>query len=148
MHRTNMGVDNDATHILLHGLRTGLSDGWGGSMITTDVQDILFGTPQPRRSTVNLGVLSRDKVNVIIHGHEPILSEMIVEASEDPELLKLAQENGAAGINVAGICCTGNENLMRHGTPIVGTFLQQELAVITGAVEAMVVDVQCIICPH
>ncbi len=144
MHRTNMGVDNDATHILLQGLRTGLSDGWGGSMIATDVQDILFGTPQPKRSTVNLGVLSRDKVNVIVHGHEPILSEMIAEASEDPELLKLAQEKGAAGINVAGICCTGNEILMRHGIPIAGAFIQQELAVITGAVEAMVVDVQCI----
>jgi carbon-monoxide dehydrogenase catalytic subunit len=108
------------------------------------VQDILFGTPQPRRSIVNLGVLFIDKVNVIIHGHEPILSEMIVEASEDSELLKLAKEIGAAGINVAGICCTGNENLMCHGTPIIRTFLQQELAVITGAVEAMVVDVQCI----
>ncbi|HWR25108.1 MAG TPA: anaerobic carbon-monoxide dehydrogenase catalytic subunit [Methanosarcina sp.] len=144
MHRTHMGVDNDATHILLQGLRTGLSDGWGGSMIATDVQDILFGTPQPRRSTVNLGVLSREKVNIIVHGHEPILSEMIVEAAEAPELLKLAEEKGAAGINVAGICCTGNETLMRHGTPIAGTFLQQELAVITGAVEAMVVDVQCI----
>lgn len=144
MHRTHMGVDNDATHILLQGLRTGLSDGWGGSMIATDVQDILFGTPQPKKSTVNLGVLSREKVNVIVHGHEPILSEMIVEAAEDPELLKLANEKGAAGINVAGICCTGNETLMRHGTPIAGNFLQQELAVITGAVEAMVVDVQCV----
>ncbi len=144
MHRTHMGVDNNATHILLQGLRTGLSDGWGGSMIATDVQDILFGTPQPKKSVVNLGVLSRDKVNVIVHGHEPILSEMIVEAAEDPELLKLAQEKGANGINVSGICCTGNETLMRHGTPIAGTFLQQELAVITGAVEAMVVDVQCV----
>ncbi len=144
MHRTHMGVDNNATHILLQGLRTGLSDGWGGSMIATDVQDILFGTPQPKKSTVNLGVLSREKVNVIVHGHEPILSEMIVEAAEDPELLKLAQEIGASGVNVAGICCTGNETLMRHGTPIAGTFLQQELAVITGAVEAMVVDVQCV----
>ncbi len=144
MHRTHMGVDNNATHILLQGLRTGLSDGWGGSMIATDVQDILFGTPQPKKSIVNLGVLSRDKVNVIVHGHEPILSEMIVEAAEDPELLKLAQEKGANGINVSGICCTGNETLMRHGTPIAGTFLQQELAVITGAVEAMVVDVQCV----
>ena len=101
MHRTHMGVDNNATHILLQGLRTGLSDGWGGSMIATDVQDILFGTPQPRRSTVNLGVLSRDKVNVIVHGHEPILSEMIVEAAEDPELLKLAQEKGA----IRNKCC-------------------------------------------
>ncbi len=51
MHRTNMGVDNNAIHILLQGLRTGLSDGWGGSMIATDVQDILFGTPQPKMST-------------------------------------------------------------------------------------------------
>ena len=144
MHRTHMGVDNDATHILLQGLRTGLSDGWGGSMIATDVQDILFGTPEPKKSTVNLGVLSLDKVNIIVHGHEPILSEMIVEAAEDPELLELAKEKGAAGISVAGICCTGNETLMRHGTPIAGTFLQQELAVITGAVEAMVVDVQCV----
>ncbi|MCQ1536349.1 anaerobic carbon-monoxide dehydrogenase catalytic subunit [Methanosarcina sp. KYL-1] len=144
MHRTHMGVDNDATHILLHGLRTSLSDGWGGSMIATEVQDVLFGTPEPRKATVNLGVLSEDKVNVIIHGHEPILSEMIVEAAEDPTLLKLAKEKGAKGINVAGICCTGNETLMRHGTPIAGTFLQQELAVITGAVEAMVVDVQCV----
>ena len=117
MHRTHMGVDNDAVHILLQGLRTGLSDGWGGSMIATDIQDILFGTPQPRRSTVNLGVLSRDKVNIIVHGHEPILSEMIVEAAEDPELLKLAKEMGATGINVAGICCTGNEALMRMGLP-------------------------------
>lgn len=144
MHRTHMGVDNDATHILLHGLRTSLSDGWGGSMIATEIQDVLFGTPEPKKSTVNLGVLARDKVNVIVHGHEPILSEMIVEAAEDPELLELAKEKGAAGINVAGICCTGNETLMRHGTPIAGTFLQQELAVITGAIEAMVVDVQCI----
>ena len=144
MHRTHMGVDNNPTHILLQGLRTGLSDGWGGSMIATDIQDILFGTPQPRKSTVNLGVLSNEKVNIIVHGHEPILSEMIVEAAEDPELLKLAEEKGATGINVAGICCTGNETLMRHGTPIAGTFLQQELAVITGAVEAMVVDVQCV----
>ncbi len=144
MHRTHMGVDNDATHILLHGLRTSLSDGWGGSMIATDVQDVLFGTPEPKKTTVNLGVLTRDKVNVIVHGHEPILSEMIVEAAEAPELLALAKEKGAEGINVAGICCTGNETLMRHGTPIAGTFLQQELAVITGAVEAMVVDVQCV----
>lgn len=144
MHRTNIGVDNNGTHLLLQGLRTGLSDGWGGSMIATDVQDILFGTPQPKRSIVNLGVLSQDKVNIIVHGHDPTLSEMIATASEDSELLNLAQEKGASGINVVGICCTGNETLMRHGIPVVGAFIQQELAVITGAVEAMVVDIQCI----
>jgi carbon-monoxide dehydrogenase catalytic subunit len=144
MHRTHIGVDNDYTNIILHGLRTSIADGWGGSMIATELQDVLFGAPQPVRSEANLGVLKADQVNIIVHGHEPILSEMIVAAASDPELLKLAEQQGAKGINVAGICCTGNEVLMRHGIPVAGNFLQQELAVITGAVEAMIVDVQCI----
>jgi carbon-monoxide dehydrogenase catalytic subunit len=144
MHRTHIGVDNDYVNLILHGLRTSIADGWGGSMIATEIQDVLFGTPAPIRSQSNLGVLEAGHVNVIVHGHEPILSEMIVAASHDPELLVLAKEVGAEGINVVGMCCTGNEVLMRHGIPIAGNFLQQELAVITGAVEAMIVDVQCI----
>lgn len=144
MHRTTMGVDTDYYNIILHGMRTSLADGWGGSMISTELQDILFGTPTPLRSRVNLGVLKKDEVNVVVHGHEPLLSEMLVAASRDPELQKLAQQKGAKGINLAGICCTANEILMRHGIPIAGNFLQQELALATGAVDAMIVDVQCI----
>lgn len=144
MHRTTMGVDTDYQNILLHGLRAALADGWGGSMIATELQDILFKTPDPLRARVNLGVLKDDEVNLVVHGHEPTLSEMIVAASRDPELLKSAEEKGAKGINVGGICCTANEILMRHGIPVAGNFLQQELALITGAVELMVVDVQCI----
>jgi carbon-monoxide dehydrogenase catalytic subunit len=144
MHRTHTGVDNDYVNLILHGLRTGLSDGWGGSMIATELQDVLFGTPAPTFSEANLGVLEPNHVNIIVHGHEPLLSEMIVSAAADPEMIKLAQGQGAVGINVAGICCTGNEVLMRHGVPVAGNFLQQELAVATGAVEAMVVDVQCV----
>ncbi len=144
MHRTHMGVDHDYINLILHGLRASLADGWGGSMIATELQDVLFGVPQPKRAEANLGVLKQDQVNIIVHGHEPILSEMIVAAAEDPELVALAKQVGAEGINVAGICCTGNEVLMRHGIPIAGNFLHQELAVMTGAVEAVVVDVQCI----
>jgi carbon-monoxide dehydrogenase catalytic subunit len=144
LHRTHMGVDTDYQNILRHGIRTALGDGWGGSMIGTDLQDVMLGSPVPIRAKVNLGVLSRDKVNIVVHGHEPILSEMIVEASRDPELLKLAEETGARGIQLSGICCTANEVLMRQGIPSAGTFLQQELAIATGAVEAMVVDVQCL----
>jgi anaerobic carbon-monoxide dehydrogenase catalytic subunit len=144
MHRTHIGVDNDPVNLILHGLRTSISDGWGGSMIATDMSDVLFGTPQPVKSLANLGVLKEDEVNIVLHGHEPTLSEMIVAATQDPEMISLAQEQGAKGINVAGMCCTGNEILMRHGIPIAGNFLQQELAIITGAVEAMIVDVQCI----
>jgi carbon-monoxide dehydrogenase catalytic subunit len=144
MHRTAMGVDQDHANLMLQGSRTALADGWGGSMIATELQDVLFGTPSPIRGKVNLGVLSREDVNVVVHGHEPILSEMLVLASREEGILKLARSKGAKGINLVGICCTANEILLRHGLPIAGNILQQELAVTTGAVEAMVVDVQCI----
>ncbi len=144
LHRTHMGVDNEYVHILLHGLRTALSDGWGGSMIATEISDILFGVPKPVESWVNLGVLKEDEVNITVHGHNPILSEMIVRAVRDPELIQLAREKGAKGINLSGLCCTGNELLMRQGIPIAGNHLMQELAIVTGALEMMIVDYQCI----
>jgi len=144
MHRTHIGVDNDPVNLILQGLKASVADGWGGSMVATELSDVLFGTPTPVRSEANLGVLKNDEVNIVAHGHEPTLSEMILAAAQDPELLALAEKYGAKGINVVGMCCTGNEVLMRHGIPIAGNFLQQELAVITGAVEAIIVDVQCI----
>lgn len=144
LHRSTMGVDQDYKNILMHASRVALADGWGGSMLATELQDILFGTPYAGRGEVNLGVLKEDEVNIIVHGHEPILSEMIVAASGDKDLLAEAEEVGAKGINIAGICCTANELLMRHGVPIAGNFLSQELAIATGAVELMAVDVQCV----
>jgi len=144
MHMTHIGVDNDPEHLLMGAVRAALADGWGGSMIATDVSDILFGQPRPLRSRVNLGVLKEDEVNLIVHGHEPTLSDVIVAAAQDPELLAQARAQGAKGINLAGICCTANEILMRHGVPVAGNFLQQELAVMTGVVDVMLVDVQCV----
>ncbi len=144
MHRTTMGTDQDHRNIMLQGTRAALSDGWGGSMIATELQDILFGTPSPVRGQVNLGVLSQRDVNIVVHGHEPVLSEMLVLAAREGELVNLAKSKGAQGINLVGICCTANEILLRHGLPVAGNVLQQELAVLTGAVEAMIVDVQCI----
>jgi len=144
MHMTHIGVDNEAEHLTMAAVRTALADGWGGSMIATDVSDVLFGEPQPLRSRVNLGVLKEDEVNILVHGHEPTLSDVIVAAAQEPELLKEAEAKGAKGINLAGICCTANEILMRHGVPIAGNFLQQELALMTGVVEVMLIDVQCV----
>ena len=144
MHRTHMGVDQDYKNLLKQGARCSLADGWGGSMLATDLQDVLFGTPTPLQSEANLGVMKQDHVNIIVHGHEPVLSEMIVAAVQSKEMIDYAKEKGAAGIQLGGICCTANEVLQRHGVPPVGTFLQQELAIITGACDAMVVDIQCI----
>lgn len=144
LHRTHMGVDNDYVNILLHALRVSLSDGWGGSMFATELSDVLFGTPSPVMSQVNLGVLKEDHVNVALHGHNPLLSDVIVQAAQDPELVALAKSLGAAGINLVGLCCTGNELQMRKGIPMAGNHLMQELVIVTGALEAMVVDYQCI----
>lgn len=143
MHRSTMGVDHDHSHILQQVMRTALADGWGGSRIASIISDILFGTPQPVRGEVNLGVLGENTVNIVVHGHEPILSEMLAVAVGDPEIEEAAAQAGAEGVTLAGVCCTANEILMRHGIAVAGNFLQQELAVITGAVEMMVVDVQC-----
>ncbi|MDP2848650.1 MAG: anaerobic carbon-monoxide dehydrogenase catalytic subunit [Humidesulfovibrio sp.] len=144
MHRTHMGCDNDAPNTMLHAARTALADGWGGSMIGTELSDVIFGTPTPRRSTTNLATIKKNMVNILVHGHNPVVSEMVLAAARDPELIAKAKALGAAGINIVGLCCTGNELLMRQGIPMAGNHLMTELAIITGAVEAIVVDYQCI----
>ena len=144
MHSTHVGVSNEAPHLIRACVRTSLSDGWGGSMAATDLSDILFGEPIPRPSQANLGVLKKDHVNIIIHGHEPTLSDAIVTAAQLDEVQTEIEKVGAKGLQLSGICCTANEALMRHGIPLAGNFLQQELALLTGAIEMMVVDVQCI----
>jgi carbon-monoxide dehydrogenase catalytic subunit len=144
MHRTNIGVDHDPDHLLTHGLRTALADGWGGCMISTDISDILFGTPTPVKAEASYGIFKEDEVNLIVHGHEPSLAEIIVDVVSDPELIEYAKSKGAKGINLGGMCCTANEVLMRHGIPTAGGFTNQELGIMTGLVDAIAVDVQCI----
>jgi anaerobic carbon-monoxide dehydrogenase catalytic subunit len=143
MHRTCIGVDQDYKNIMKQGARASLAD-LSGSWMATDLQDVMFGTPSPLISEANLGIMKEDHVNIIVHGHEPVLSEMVVAASQTAEMLELANKAGAKGIQLGGICCTANEVLQRHGVPNAGNFLQQELAIITGACDAMVVDVQCV----
>ncbi|MBF0329585.1 MAG: anaerobic carbon-monoxide dehydrogenase catalytic subunit [Nitrospirae bacterium] len=145
MDRTTMGMDADPESILDAALRCSLANGWGGSMISTDVTDILFGTPMPVRAEASLGIFREDEVNIIVHGHEPSLAEMIVEAVSEPELIEYAKSKGAKGINLGGMCCTANEVLMRHGIATAGGFTNQEPAIMTGLIDAFTVDVQCII---
>lgn len=144
MHRTHMGVDNGWQSLLLHSMRNALSDGWGGSLIASEVSDILFGTPSPGANIANAGVIKEDQVNIIVHGHNPVVSEMIFLACQDTGLINLAKTKGAKGINLAGLCCTGNELLTRHGIPMAGNHLMTELVIATGAVDMMLVDYQCI----
>jgi anaerobic carbon-monoxide dehydrogenase catalytic subunit len=144
MHRTHMGVDQQYENITQQFSRTALSDGWGGSMIATELEDIMFGTPSPVSVEVNMGVLKENQVNIIIHGHEPSLFESILESVREPTLVQAAKAAGAAGINLVGMCCSGAEMLVRHGIPHAGNFMSTEAVLVTGAVDALGVDVQCI----
>jgi len=144
MHMTHMGCSSLAEALIRQSLRAGLSDGWGGSMMGTEFSDVMFGTPKPVDTEANIGVMEKDNVNIVVHGHDPSLSEMIVHYANDPEMIALAKSVGAKGITISGVCCTSNEVAMRHGIPMAGNFLNQENVVLTGACEAIVVDVQCI----
>lgn len=144
LHMAHMGCSSKPEALIRQSLRAGLSDGWGGSMAGTEFSDVLFGTPKPIETEANLGVMVAENVNIVVHGHDPSLSEMICEYADDPEMIAYAKEMGAKGITVSGVCCTSNEVAMRRGIPMAGNFLQQENVVLTGACEAIVVDVQCI----
>jgi len=144
MHRTHMGVDQHYENITQQCSRTALADGWGGSMVATELSDIMFGTPTPVRAEVNMGCLKEDQVNIIIHGHEPNLFESVLDSVNDPTLIQAAKDAGAKGINLVGMCCSGAEMLSRHGVPHAGNFMSTEAILVTGAVDAMGVDVQCI----
>jgi carbon-monoxide dehydrogenase catalytic subunit len=144
LHMTHMGCSSKPEALVRQSLRAGLCDGWGGSMCGTEFSDVLFGTPKPVDTEANLGVMVAENVNIVVHGHDPSLSEMICEYADDPEMIAYAKSMGAKGITVSGVCCTSNEVAMRRGIPMAGNFLQQENVVLTGACEAIVVDVQCI----
>ncbi len=144
LHMTHMGCSSKPEALVRQSFRAGLCDGWGGSMCGTEFSDVLFGTPRPIDTEANLGVMNADNVNIVVHGHDPSLSEMVCEYADDPEMIAYAKAQGAKGITVSGVCCTSNEVAMRRGIPMAGNFLQQENVVLTGACEAIVVDVQCI----
>lgn len=144
MSRTHIGVDQDHTNIIKQICRTALVDGWGGSMVATEISDILFGTPSPIGVEVNMGVLKEDHVNVIVHGHEPNLFESMLASVNAPSLVESARAAGAKGINLVGMCCSGAEVMSRHGIPHAGNFSSTEPVLVTGAVDAMAVDIQCI----
>ena len=144
LHMTHMGCSSKPEALIRQALRAGLADGWGGSMCGTEFSDVLFGTLKPIDTEANLGVMNAENVNIVVHGHDPSLSEMVCEYADDPEMIAYAKSFGAKGITVSGVCCTSNEVAMRRGIPMAGNFLQQENVVLTGACEAIVVDVQCI----
>lgn len=145
MHRTGMGTDQDYENLIKQAHRVSLADGWGGAMLATELQDIMFGTPIPTAGKADISIFKKETVNIAIHGHEPPVAEMVAVVSQDPKFIQMAKDKGAAGgITIGGLCCTANEMLVRHGIPLAGHMKMQELVLATGGIELMLVDVQCI----
>lgn len=142
MHRTTYGVDQDPLNIILGGIKCALGD-YVGMHIGTDLSDIIFGTPKVTATRANMGALKKDAVNIAVHGHNPVLSDIVARVAK--EMGDEARAAGApAGVNIVGICCTGNEVMMRHGVPLIANAVSQELPILTGVMDAIVVDYQCI----
>jgi carbon-monoxide dehydrogenase catalytic subunit len=141
MHRTHVGVDSDPVPLIFSGVKCAVAD-LAGEAISTDLSDILFGVPKMVVTEANLGVLKEDHVNLAMHGHNPVLSEIIADMSDEME--EEAKAAGAKGINIVGVCCTGNELLTRRGIPLATNYASQEAVIMTGVVDAMIVDYQCV----
>lgn len=84
------------------------------------------------------------RINIVVHGHDPSLSEMICEYADSKKMIDYAKSVGAKGITVSGVCCTSNEVAMRRGIPMAGNFPATGKRCSHRACEAIVVDVQCI----
>lgn len=137
-----MGMDADVENMLKRACRLGLVDAYCGMYVATQIQDILLGVPEIQYIKTNLSVIDKNKINIVVHGHIPAIAESMVAAVEMYNKDWHGFYN-TPEINLVGMCCTGMEVLMRHGLSYAGDILQQELAIATGAVELMVVDIQC-----
>ena len=142
LHRTSMGNDADPLNLWVATLRMGMVDNFAGLMLATDLSDVIFGIPGPKVVSANYAVVKEGSVNIACHGHNPVMASKLVEWAD--RLEGEARAAGADGINVVGICCIGNELATRYGVPYAGHEAQAELFIATGALDAMVVDMQCI----
>ena len=95
-------------------LRTGLAFVFGSVVNTNLATDSLFGVGERRKCMVNIGALKKGYVNIAVHGHMPTLVSEIVRLGHSREMIDLAKEKGAKGIQFYGICCTGLSAMYRY----------------------------------
>lgn len=145
LHMTTLGGCSDPSVLFAQAVRTSLAQAYAALVSSSVLSDILFGIPEPVVAEVNYGILKPDHVNILVHGHSAVMLEKLLEKVASKEIQDLARDRGAAGIVVGGMCCTGHESLARHGIPTVTGAMGQELAIGTGAVDAVVVDMQCVL---
>jgi len=144
-------VNNDVVDLLLHCLRMGIANEYAGLFGITTMQEILTGTAKPNQGPVNIGVLDPDAVNIVMHGHQPLLAIKVLETARDKNWQEKAKQAGAKnGIKIYGSLCEGQQifNLASDYKDVfygqIGNWIQQELIIATGAVDVLAFDYNCV----
>lgn len=147
--KTMSNINTDPVDLLLTALRLSIATGYMGLVGTVTMQDILLGSPQLSATEADLGAVDPSRVNILAHGHVPLMATAVLQAVQSEEMLKLAREAGATGIDVHGSMCTGQELMQRQTTTAqgfksqTGNWLHQEYTVATGAVDLVMMDMNC-----
>ena len=141
-------IDTDYLNLSLTSLRLGLSAGFLANIATTIIRDIIFGSPNITKGYADIGVLDKDYVNIVVHGHVPWTGSVVAKMAKQEKFQKMAKEAGAKGIKVYGSLCTGQEMLQRPETAQyldgqVGNWLTQEFVAATGVVDMFLLDKNC-----
>ncbi len=146
--RCMTNIDSDHVSLAKMALRMGISMAYCAQFVLEACQDIIFGTPSPHETSVDVGIIDKDYVNILPNGHEPFVGAAIIELAHRPEVQQMAKDAGAKGIRVVGSIETGQELLQRYPSDdvfvgLTGNWLNQEFVLATGAVDLFAVDMNC-----
>ncbi len=139
-------VNNDPVDMLLTAMKLSIANSYAGLSVINMLQDILMGASSIGAGTVNLGILDEDSVNIVCHGHQPLLASLVARMAGQDEFAAKARQAGAAGIKVYGSMCEGQEMVQRPDSAFagqLGNWLHQEFALGTGAIDLVMMDYNC-----
>lgn len=147
---TNLNAD--AVDFLLTSVRLGIINEYQGLFALDILQEILMGTQKIRAAKQNMGLLQKDKVNIITNGHMPLTAHVVIELASTPEWQEKARQAGASGLQVLGHVCEGQQLLNYGDTGVMsayagqeGEWLSEEYLLATGAVDLFMFDYNCTI---
>lgn len=145
-------LNGDPIDFLLTSVRLGIINEYQGLFALDILQEILMGTQSPAVARQNMGLLKKNMVNIITNGHMPLMAHVVIELASTPEWQEKAKKAGAAGMQVLGHVCEGQQLLNYSDTQKMsayggqeGEWLSEEYLLATGAVDLFMFDYNCTI---
>ena len=76
----------------------GFRDGSVGETSRVFVRLVAMRTPKPIQAEGSFGIFKEREVNIVIHGHEPLMAEMIYDVVSEPEMIAYASDEAAGDV--------------------------------------------------